>query len=557
MKEGRIRSLLPWGAELLVFGGLAAWALGGTFGHGVGVGVDLAGSLWFQQWLSYCIEGGFQAGHTPWFFFPEGLELFTQTGFNFLDALLAVPFLKIFGMPAHQAPVTVVLLVGNALAMRVLLTAQGFSRPAAWAGAAVFAFHPFVVFELNEGRPTQAMLWFLPLALKELLAVRDDPRWRRAIAGGVLLALQGWTYWFTVHFFVIVFVPLLLLHARGAGREWWIRMAAAAGVALALAAPAMVPMLWLWSQGSVEGLDRGFTGFGLDDPKALGISWWLSVQPAKSLVLSVVVLLIAPRRALWLPAAAIGFVLSIGATLWVPGTGGLPNPLWHGAELALPAFSRLLFPYRAWGALAVLVALALADSMDRFIPFEKLRWGAVPVLAWLGMAVGNPQGGMFISTLIPKPAYVDAVRAAPGVVLDLPFLCAEEAIVYQPLHQQALAGGMTENVPALRPPGLVGRLRQDPLIAAIGDASLGLDVSTRTLQRRSDWISPADPSGIPIRWVVLHTELLRRSDQVVTCWQGDPQAQRDQVARQSLEALLGQPDVVDREAVAWDLGVQR
>ena len=115
----------------------------------------------------------------------------------------------------------------------------------------------------------------------------------------------------------------------------------------------------------------------------------------------------------------------------------------------------------------------------------------------------------------------------------------------------------SQNVPALRPPGLVGRLRQDPMIAAIGDASLGLDVSTRTLQRRSDWNSPADPSGIPIRWVVLHTELLRRSDQVVTCWQGDPQAQRDQVARQSLEALLGQPDVVDREAVAWDLGVQR
>lgn len=522
----------------------ATYALREAFGQAVGVGVDLSGSLWFQQWLAYCLQGGFWPGHTPWFFAPDGLDLFSQTGFNFLDAVGAVPLLWALGMPDYHVPWTVVLLVGNAMAMRSLLASQGASRPAALAGAWVFAFHPYVVFELNEGRPTQAMLWFWPLAVRELLAMRDDPRWRRAVAAGVFLALQGWTYWFTAHFIFLVFGPVIVLHARGAGRDWWMRMGAAGSVALLLVVPAMVPMLWLWNTGGVEGVVQGFGGFGLEDPKAVGLGWWLELLPGKSLALTVLVLVLAPRRRLWGVGAAVVGVLALGNTLWIPGTDGIPNPAWHLCEAVLPAFSRLLFPYRIWSALAVLAALALAESLDR-VPGGARRWAAAVVAVWAGVAVGNPRGGMFIGTPVPRPAYVDAVREAPGTVLDLPFLCAEEAVVYQPLHGQALAGGMTENVPALRPEGVVERLEADPLLSALGRASLGQDPGT------------AGDLGLPVRWVVLHTELLRRSDQVKQCWKGPETNQMDAVARAALIRLLGPPHMEDREAVAWDLGIRR
>jgi hypothetical protein len=233
--------------ELVAYMAAALLAVRGCWGKTVGSGGDIFGTLWYQEWIDHCVRAGVSPNWTPWLYHPEGMDLFAHNGGNYVDMLIGLPFYWLLGSPGHMAPVTVLILVGNAVAMRTLLRSLVQSRLAILAACLVFELHPFMLAELNGGRPTQALLWFWPLALHHLLAMRDDRRWRRPILAGGFVALQALVYWFTGHMFLLAFGPLLVIFGLRQAKDWWLRLGLAAGITLLVVAPFVVS---IWPHNS-------------------------------------------------------------------------------------------------------------------------------------------------------------------------------------------------------------------------------------------------------------------------------------------------------------------
>ena len=522
----------------------------GTWGRAVGDGMDLWGTLWFHEWIAHCLRNGVDPGWTSWFYHPEGLDLFAIMGNNYLDFVLAMPARVLLPSPHHMAPTTVLLLLGNALAMRSLLRSLGLSRIAVAAGALAFALNPYFLFEINSGRTAQALVWFWPLALRQLLLMERRPRWWRPVLAGLLLALQGWAYWFSGYFFVVALAPALLLRGWRRGRDWWLRLALAAAVCLVAVAPGVWPMLSRALSGGVPGLSHGMDAFDIHGLRSTLHGWQLLAPASSSLTIPIshglvalLALALCRRRRLWLVSAALGLLLAAGPLLDLRA-GQLTNPVWWLAEHALPGFERLLYPYRAWCVVALVVPVALAEAMDRWLPRQLHRGLALVPLLLLATAAPGPGLPALRSVPVTRPAYVDAVRRAPGVVFNLPFPCTQDHLHYQPMHGQPLVGGMGVAVAALRPPGLMQRLRKDPLSDTLLNIGVGLNAGPAP---------PARSGKRPYRWVVMHKKIYLDSAAMDGCWQGKPGVDRVARVRHRLQELLGPPHVEDRLAAAWML----
>ncbi len=531
--------------EVLLLAACALLAVRGCWGHAVGSGGDLYGTLWYQEWIDHCVSARADPGFTPWLFHPDGMDLFAHMGNNYLDMLVGLPFYWLLGSPGHMAPLTALILFGNALAMRVLLRSLVRSRLAIVAGCLLFELHPFVINELNGGRPTQALLWFWPLALHQLLAMGENRRWWRPVLAGVFVALQAITYWFTGHMFLLVFGPLLLIFGLRQDKGWWLRLALAAGVAIVLVMPFVLPMGAHVAAEQLPGAGDAPSTYsrGAVHLQRLAFTTNLTVTPWRGLVLLACSLVACRRRSLWIPASALCMLAFVGPSFHLAGHGW-SNPFWTISDTILLGFDRFFYPDRFWAPLMVVTAAALAEALDARFQRPRFRALALAAAVLLGAAPLRGSGRMLDATSIPDLAYVDAVRAAPGVVLDLPLLCTHEVLHYQGRHRQPIMGGMADGDPFIRPAGLVERVREDEALAKLVDAAAGRGISQVSLTGEH---SP--------RWVVVHMGLYHRG-YATSCWVGstgmDP-ARQAAAAKSAVERLLGPPDVEDQWAAAWDL----
>ena len=163
-----------------------------------GVGVDLPGTLWMHGWVKLSTLAGEFPVSSNLLFYPEGKNFFNATGANFVDAWLSIPFQWIWGVPDYLDWFEVAVLVGNALCFEALARELSGGRlVVAWACALAFEANPFVLVELSQGRPTQAMVWFLLLAVRSLVRLPTGS-WRDAVLFALYATLQGLTYWFTL-----------------------------------------------------------------------------------------------------------------------------------------------------------------------------------------------------------------------------------------------------------------------------------------------------------------------------------------------------------------------
>ncbi len=529
--------------ELVAYMAAALLAVRGCWGKTVGSGGDIFGTLWYQEWIDHCVRAGVSPNWTPWLYHPEGMDLFAHNGGNYVDMLIGLPFYWLLGSPGHMAPVTVLILVGNAVAMRTLLRSLVRSRLAILAACLVFELHPFMLAELNGGRPTQALLWFWPLALHHLLAMRDDRRWRRPILAGGFVALQALVYWFTGHMFLLAFGPLLVIFGLRQAKDWWLRLGLAAGITLLVVAPFVVSIWphisagWLTTGGQDAEHSRASVrlhAYPFINSLAV-VPWWGLISLATGLAA-------CRRRSLWLPAAILCFLALAGPSLAIAGWSA-PNPLWALADTALPGFERFYYPDRFWAPLALVGCVALAEAIDARIR-PRLRPLAVVAAILLGMAPLRDSGHLLGSLSLPEPVYVDAVLAEPGVVLDLPLLCSHDTLIFQGRHRQPILGGMADGDPMLRPPGLLERVHADPLLTKLERAAVGAGTSP----------GPVDGEHLP-RWVVLHLWQYRRGG-ANQCWRGRHSLSDERKATMALvevERLLGPPHEQDDWAAAWDL----
>lgn len=503
-----------WGpVGLLVAGGLlawwvlgAAWPRWGTQLLGLEY-VDAYGTQWFYWATQQAMAGEGGLLHSPWFFYPWGKDVLAHTGANVLDALQAAPWLGALGHVAGYNSFVVFSLVLTFLA-GIWALRPWVQGPAAWCASLLLAAQPVVLFELLEGRPTQAILWPLVLALGGAWRLAAQPGPVGGVALGLGLALSGYQYWYYGFFgalgAVAVVVGVLpgLPRAERLGRLG--RLVGAGLLCAALCAPLVVPLAlrlgdaaqpvpglldvasWRWDEAplrSVEGLRVGlFTfqplrwevGFLMAEPQG-GERFYAFPVP-----LSLGWLALAALGLVWHPPLRRPALLGLGALLLVVvgptvlwGDAGLPNPVYVGLLKLLPPLRRLWFPERGLAVLVILLLPAVALGVEGLGARLGRYRGVLPLGLVLALVAElRPQG------LAPMPSWDATVPAGyrclasgpPGAIVELPMEWNKAHLYYQSAHGRPMLGGMLELNPLFTPAEHQALLRDNSYLQALRGA---------------------------------------------------------------------------------------
>ena len=533
-------------AELVLYVTIAVYGVHRAFAPGlvVGEGPDLPGSLWFTWWTGQTLSEGGGLDSTTLFFHPLGKDLFAHTGSNLLDALVAQPFVALFGFPDFQPWFVLAVLLANVWAFRALATHVLPGRGAVVAASVAWLLNPLVLYEITAGRITQGFLVFLPLALLHFLRVGEGRR--HAVLAGLFTALQGWTYWFSGYALAFALAWLATV-ALWSGRDRGLlirRYALAGGVALLGVLPAVLPMALKAAGGEVPGLGEAV---GVDG-QFLGLDELEKKSPAVLMTLGTGVPLLlwalfGPGRTRWLPITLGLGVLSCGPDIWLPDLR-LPSVIWTAATGLVPFFERLWFPYRLFLVASVGAALGVGFLASRW----RHGWVLAPLVAGATLV---EQGRLHIFPFATQDASPPAVLAwiaqeHGGGLITLPFGEAHDAVMWQPSHGLPLFGGMGEGAEPLWPPGY-----QEQLDNSFAAALMAVPERPR---RPVLEVDPADEQALRdqgFRWVMLDREPIEPWARGVA--EGSLKADDRQMAVKRLSQLLGPPTAVGGAWVVWDL----
>ena len=533
--------------------------------------MDLYGTIWFYWWIGESITHGTDPGFTDLFFWPEGKDIFAHTGNNFVDAVIAAPLQWLLGNPRYYKWWIAIVLFGNALAFRPLAADQIRSPWAVFAATAMFELNPYALFEITCGRPTQAMMWALPLALLALL--RLERSWKITAAAGVLFALVGYTYWF--YAFFLAFAALWLVGNEGVRRgraflAYLGRLAIAAAIALLLVSPSVFAMMRRASDGDVPGLRGERELFQLPNAvmngvptKLLGYVPWEAEGGvffhhfAWGIGLLAWVLLGKGRRR-WVGVLLMGLLLATGPLQTI---GDRDVRMLHYLVLynRLPFFDRLWFPYRALSICFIAASLGLGFVVKRLADIARYQlWPAQPVLIGLSTAMLglNVFGQLrehtypFVVRDVTLPGLYPWMARFGGAVLDLPAGINQPAIVHQTRHGLPLIGGMGESAEVFWPRAYRDRMKQNAELRHLVRL-----VRHPERERASTGFDLERFAGTGVGWVALHRDLVD-SELNRFALAKTPEVREESVfqATRRLIDLLGEPAAAEGPLVVWRVG---
>jgi hypothetical protein len=551
-----------WGAvcalalALALGAGSAAWAPDAPVALGRRT-VDGLGSWWFQWWVDLALRTDAGLARTDLLFYPWGKDILRDTGANLVDALAAVPVRRLFGPVVAWNALYIGILALNGAAAGGWLLRRGAGLSAALAATALATLHPYALMELDQGRPTQALLAPLILALGMSEAAFSAERTRAAlgwaVGAGAALALAGWTYWYGGGFAVLGVLALAL------GRPT-VRRALTLGtiglVSFALAAPAAVPLLHaLADQGfggalPVEAWRAGradFTNASGDTVALCTVreGWaigyltqtsWLRVASAGGVVATLAAL--AAGLASWRWWVVLGLALGIALG---PFPGGVQNPVYIGLASLLPPFERLYWPCRALALAVPVGALGIGALVDR-LRGRRALGAVVAALLALGAA-----GEAVRDEVLPMASWDPAVapgwsclRGEEGAVLVIPYGVDHEQLLTQTAHGRPMFGGMNERSIALVPDDQLALRRANSWLAAVIAAG-------PNPRDRSTW-TPEDRAAIGAlgyRWLVVRVDAMADRHRSVGAHQ------RMRAARFRFEELAGEPVYADGDVFIY------
>lgn len=541
---------------------------------------------WGTQWFFWLGERQVLSGEgflkTDLLFHPWGKDVYLHTGGNLLDAWLALPFRLLLGPVAGYNLWIALLVFTNGLAGAWLARRFGGGRAARGVAALLLATSPFVLQEIQFGRPTQAFLLFPVLCLGTLFGLRSA---LEAVLGGVLLALAAWSYWY------YGLVCALLATAAGTWRmvlqpgigpanpgersfrtrvrvgAWY---ALAAGVALALTLPGALPLLHSLEQGQVPGLlamDAAAEGGGFrlvtEQGDTQGLSLLLLSGRVGSLVADEALTLVpGPRLVGWVYVALLGaglvvlrrgrflvaawtLLLSIVAAgpVFIAGSRFLPNPVYAILLEASDVIRRWWWPVRSVFAIQALAAALGGLALER-IRLRPLRIGLL-VVAIVSVAVGSFRDGVLpLGTWSARedPEIACLAAAPPGAVLDLPHARDQEHLYLQTLHGHPVLAGMLARKSAFAPEEVRALVSGNSFVrylVAAGDRRAGELAAPSEADRRAF-------VDLGYRYVLVHLETYLRPSSL----RGGAWASDWPVVERSLYPLLGPPA---REGAAFAL----
>lgn len=496
-RPGRVDWCVAFAAALVV-----AWPALGRFDQSI-LGtryVDGFGTQWWFWYFDEMMAGRQSFLHTNLLFYPSGKDIFAHTGGNLLDAAVSWPLRQIFPAAAAYNFWIVVITASNVLAGAYL--GRVTTRMPGWLSGLLLGLNPFVLREIEEGRPTQAWLALPALALA---GVWSAQRPTALVGTGLAVAATGWMYWYYGLILGVLAVVVGLVRVAGSAERVrdLTRLAAAGAVAALVVSPAVVLILRPLASGKVPGL-LDFAGTGPLAPLALrtlegdaaglhvfapflglggglvdeGGLRFLPGDPSGSYVCLVaaavaVVWLIRERRWDLLAAAALVAGLSLAVAVGpavVAGDSFIINHPWLWVVSRLSVLHRWWWPGRAIiGALLGLAMIApvvgrvrwLAPILSMALLIELGRTPNLPLQTWQGA---------------PPAPLTCLATADTGAVIDLPFFTDQRNLWFQTIHHRPMLGGMLMKKPSFGS-APAWKLREENSFLAVlldlGDAKLG------------------------------------------------------------------------------------
>ncbi len=516
-------------AVLALFG-----ALWHTFGDApfalaypqVGSSPDAQGTFWMYDWVREEVLAGRFPTFTNRMFHPDGMDFLVLNGANVVDAVMSIPLQVALGVGRGQLWTCVIIVIGNALTFFPLARRLAPERPdVAILVTAWWTVNPYTLAELGAGRPTQAMLWFVPIAAGALLR---SGGWRDALVLGVAVGAQGLVYWYTPVFFALVFAPVAVVRMVESPRRA-VHYAVAVAVAVMVVAPLAWPILQAARAGAIPGIDSTITDTGM---------WGESRERTRRLVeqlgaLSCLVVLLGAvarwRRDGGLAAGIVfGLVFAVGARAHVGDTDYANAPyVWlfeHSSFL-----SRLNFPARILSVVYCAAALGL-------IPV--LVASRVRILPWLlvFLTVAEQRANHLApGRVLPAPPLPASaiVRLTPGPVLSTPMGAPDVSMVQQIHHGQPLVSGMADHVETVR-----SEEYDDWLVNGYFAELVQADDLMRPWKQKD-----TDAVHAAVRWLWFDRALLARGTE----------SNLTQTIEGRLKVVLGEPYYQDSYTAIWDL----
>jgi hypothetical protein len=453
--------------------------------------VDHYGTQWFYWYVEHQLRAGEAMGHTDLYFFPWGKDIFLHTGTNVLDGYLALPFRLLLGPVAGYNAFVLTGLLATGLAFWVLARDYTEDRGVLILATALFTVSPFAMFELVEGRPTQAILalpvFFVFAMLRS--GVRRGLLW--PLLAGAALAACGYQYWFYAFFGGVVCLGhgavRFCAPPEEGGSRWRQlgRHVLIAAVAFALASPVAIPLAMAASgEGDVPGLlDVSRWSLQASPPitvedQTIGLFLWqpfrryagfyvVEMGPQERLLAQAILLpwvsLAAMLAALLRPGklprgpllvmALAAALLAMGPIILV-GKLGFPNPPYIWLAKSVGFLRRLWWPARATAYLAIIAGL---------FNIALLRWAARRnVRAFVGVSLVLVVGwglDLHLAGTLPFPSWDAAIPAGyrclatgpEGAIMELPYNWTQAHLYYQSAHARPIMGGMLENNPVFTP----------------------------------------------------------------------------------------------------------
>ncbi len=553
--------------------------------------VDAFGTQWFYWFAAEVGHGRRSAGFTDLLFFPWGKDLFAHTGGNLLDAFLAVPLRALFGPVLGFNLWIFGVLASNAWAGARLAGAFGVAAGRRWPAAVLLVLNPYVLGELDFGRPTQAWLAPSALCLATLIGMETAGV---AVLAGAWMALAAYGYWY----YGLVLGGVALLHGGWRvvcgprrGRAFALH-ALAAGVTLAGVLPVAHPLMDAVQSGEVPGL-LSLDGVGVLAPLALrtvegdaqglyvlaplaattgslldesplldggGLRFVPGVGAVSTahfglFVLGIVGLLGREangggwRRWGWLLPALIGALLVASGPAIVIGERLTPNRLYLAAIAHVDVLRRWWWPGRAVLVVHLLVApaAALLFAQPTSTRMGWLRWTLAVVLC-VGLV-----GALRQDRLLPighwdaeiPPTLTCLARAPAGALIDLPLLVDQRNLWFQTVHEKPILGGMLLKKSTFVP-NEVAALR-------VGNTLLR-DLLTLGERQYTHDAGPADPAARAALLDLGYRYVLARVDAFQHPRGGAPEGVSDwSRARRLLMGVLGPPVAEDSALALWTL----
>jgi len=384
---------------------------------------------------------------------------------NGFDFWLNLPLEWWAGNPSYYNLKLLVIIALNGVGGYLLICHLTRDRAAAFLGGLFFAANPYTLYCLSVGRMMEAILFWMPLYVRELFLLAEEPGLARGVRAGLWLGLASLTYWFYGHFLLIFTIAFCIYHAFTGrpfrlGARAWAFLGVAMVVAFLVVLPDAMPYLSAQFHGQrLPGMVRPdpatnpsprqeMQAFVIDSAnldylwrrQPVENSMWLPSRNRLGVTIGILALvpLFFLRRwnYFWVALAMLTWLMPMGPFLkWggdLVGIGGQLIPLpYLFFYRYLPLFYKLIWPGQAMAlallGLATLAALNFSGLCSQYLAgrpakFQAgVRAGLVVLLALimlLEMFVQN-HWPLALSPLVPPSIYTGATQAIGGVV-ELP-----------------------------------------------------------------------------------------------------------------------------------------